>query len=142
MVYLDTSVAVSLLCPETTSPAALEWLAQSNEPLISCDWIRTEFSCALAIKYRLGHLDSKTLKLTQMEFERFITSGVRLAPVSRAMFEQAAKTAGQPERSLRAGAALHLAAAITLGAKAIATFDSNLALNAKDSGLGNPIGQR
>ena len=140
MVYLDTSVAVSLLCPETTSFAALEWLAQSNEPLISCDWIRTEFSGALAIKYRLGHLNTKTLKLTQMEFERFITSGVRLAPVSREMFEHAAKLASQPKRNLRAGDALHLAAAISLGAKAIATFDNSLALNARDSGLENALG--
>jgi uncharacterized protein len=140
MVYLDTSVAVSLLCPETTSPAALEWLARSNEPLVSCDWIRTEFASALAIKHRLGHLDSKMLKATQMEFERFTKSGVRLAPVSREMFEQAAALAGQTKRNLRAGDALHIAAAITLGAKAIATFDNNLALNARDSGLANPLG--
>ncbi len=139
MVYLDTSVAVSLLCPETTSPAALEWLAQSNEPLIGCDWLRTEFASALAIKYRLGQLNSKTLKSTQIEFERFITSGVRLAPVSREMFEHAAKLASQPKRNLRAGDALHLAAAVTLGAKAIATFDSSLARNADKSGLGNPL---
>jgi uncharacterized protein len=140
MVYLDTSVAVSLLCPETTSPAALEWLAQSDEPLVSCDWIRTEFSSALAMKYRLGHLNNKMLTATQQEFEHFIHSGVRLAPVSREMFEQAAQLAAQPQSNLRAGDALHLAAALMLGAKAIATFDSHMALNAKGSGLGNPLG--
>lgn len=139
MVYLDTSVAVSLFCPETTSPAALDWLAQSNAPLISCDWIRTEFSSALAMKYRLGHLDKKTLKLTQQEFERLIHSGLRLAPVSREMFERAAELASRPESGLRAGDALHLAAAINLGARAIATFDSGLAVNARDSGLSNPL---
>jgi predicted nucleic acid-binding protein len=140
VVYLDTSVAVSLFCPETTSPAALDWLAQSNAPLISCDWIRTEFSSALGMKYRLGHFDKKTLTLTQQEFERFIHSGLRLAPVSREMFERAAELAGRPESGLRAGDALHLAAALTLGTTAMATFDGSLGLNAKNSGLGNPLG--
>ena len=142
MVYLDTSVAVSLFCPETTSPATFEWMQESNEPLMSCDWIRTEFSSALAMKYRLGHLNDKTLKTTQQEFERFIHSGVRLAPVSREMFEQAARLASQPESGLRAGDALHLAAALALGTTAVATFDSTLAVNAQNLGLGNPLGKR
>jgi predicted nucleic acid-binding protein len=135
VVYLDTSVVVSLLTPETTSEAALQWILKSNQPIVSCDWIRTEFASALAIKFRLGQLNTKTLKATQAEFDHLIDSGVRLAPVTREMFIRAAQLAGQPKNSLRAGDSLHLAAALMLGANAMATFDSHLMANAKKAGL-------
>lgn len=35
MIYLDTSVVVALLTPEESSSRALDWFAQSLEPLIS-----------------------------------------------------------------------------------------------------------
>jgi uncharacterized protein len=139
MVYLDTSVAVSLFTPETTSTAALEWLENSEEPIIGCDWIRTEFSSALAMKHRLGELTTRELKTTQSEFDRFLNSGIQLAPVSRAMFAHAATLAGQPSNKLRAGDSLHLAAALALNASAIATFDSTLGINAKRLGLKTPL---
>jgi uncharacterized protein len=139
MVYLDTSVAVSLFTPETTSAAALDWLEHSSEPIIACDWIQTEFSSALAMKHRLGHLTTKERKTTQSEFDRFLNSGVQCAPVSRAMFTHAAQLAGDPNTKLRAGDALHLAAALALNTKAIATFDATLGNNAKALGLKTPL---
>jgi hypothetical protein len=135
MVYLDTSVAVSLLTPENNSKSVLTWLADSNDTLLSCDWIKTEFSSALSIKRRLGQLTNAQHKATQQEFNYFIQSGVRLAPVTREMFEFAAELVSQPGTTLRAGDALHLAAALAIGAKAMATLDSNLAKNSKKLGL-------
>ncbi|MFI0403644.1 MAG: hypothetical protein ACH34U_12115 [Cyanobium sp.] len=35
MIYLDTSVVVALLTPEERSAQALDWFAESREPLIS-----------------------------------------------------------------------------------------------------------
>jgi uncharacterized protein len=141
MVYLDTSVAVALLTPEISSDAAINWLTQTNEPLIGCDWITTEFASALAIKHRNGQLSTKELKATQNEFDQFVRTGVRLAPVTREMFAQAAALAGDPANKLRAGDALHLAAALLLGAKAIATLDHSMARNAKKFGLNQPLQQ-
>jgi uncharacterized protein len=137
MVYLDTSVAVALLTPETSSDAAIKWLAECDEQIIGCDWIVTEFSSALAIKHRNGQLSTKELKATCNEFDHFVRTGVRLAPVSREMFARAAALAGDPANRLRAGDALHLAAALTLSAKSIATLDTDLGNNAKK--LGVPI---
>ena len=50
MIYLDTSVVVALLTPEQSSSRALDWFAQSREPLISSDWLITETHRALGIK--------------------------------------------------------------------------------------------
>jgi uncharacterized protein with PIN domain len=35
MIYLDTSVVVALLTPEERSAQALDWFADSREPLMS-----------------------------------------------------------------------------------------------------------
>ena len=47
MIYLDTSVVVALLTPEERSAQALDWFAQSRDPLISSDWLITETHSAL-----------------------------------------------------------------------------------------------
>ena len=58
MIYLDTSVVVALLTPEERSAQALDWFAQSREPLISSDWLITETHSALGIKQRHHGLSS------------------------------------------------------------------------------------
>ena len=52
MIYLDTSVVVALLTPEERSAQALDWFAESREPLISSDWLITENHHALGINQR------------------------------------------------------------------------------------------
>ncbi len=64
-------------------------------------------------------------------FEKFCESGLRLAPVSRQAFAEAAKMVREPAHGLRASDALHLAVALEVGAKTIATLDATMAGNAK-----------
>jgi predicted nucleic acid-binding protein len=52
-------------------------------------------------------------------------------PVSRDAFKTAAKMAREPAHGLRAGDALHLAAALEVGAQTIATLDAVMTANAK-----------
>ena len=59
MIYLDSSVVVALLTPEERSAQALDWFAQSREPLISSDWLITETHSALGIKQRHHGLNSE-----------------------------------------------------------------------------------
>jgi len=61
--------------------------------------------------------------------------GLRVVPVSRSAFVQAAILTAAHQHVLRAGEALHLAVAIELGATQIATLDSGLAKNSKRLGL-------
>ena len=130
MVYLDTSAAVPLFVAEPASDPVDRWFSACEVPLVSSDSIVTEFASALSIKERSGTLTAKDAKAAWRSFETFCQSGLRLAPVSRRAFEVAAKMVREPSRGLRSSDALHLAVAMEIGAKAIATLDATMASNA------------
>jgi len=135
MIYLDTSAAVPMFVPEPSSPAIEAWFESSAEPLVSSDWIVTEFSSALSIKVRQGEISAKQAQAAWKDFDAFCASGLRLLPVSRKAFAEAARMARNAASGLRSGDALHLAMALEAGASAIATTDEALAKNAKANGL-------
>lgn len=131
MVYLDTSAAVPLFVAEPASDLIDRWLDACDVPLVSSDWIITEFASALSIKERSGTLAAGAAKAAWRNFGIFCQSGLRLAPASRNTFAVAAKLARDPAHALRAGDALHLAAALEMGAKTIATLDTTTSGNAR-----------
>ena len=131
MIYLDTSAAVPLFVREPASSAVDAWFEACAEPLLSSDWIVTEFASALSLKERSGMLTSRDARAAWRGFEAFCESGLRLLTVSRQAFREGARLARQPGHGLRAGDALHLAVALEVGAKAIATLDTALAANAR-----------
>ena len=135
MIYLDTSAAVPMFVPEPASPAIEAWFESCTEPLVSSDWIVTEFSSALSIKVRKGEISAKQAQAAWKDFDAFCKSGLRLLPVSRKAFTEAAGMARNAASGLRSGDALHLAVALEVGASGIATADETLAKNAKASGL-------
>lgn len=131
MVYLDTSAAVPLFVPEPLSDLIDKWFGVCDIPIISSDWIITEFASALSIKERSGMLSARNAKAAWRNFEAFCQAGLRLAPVSRLAFEEAAKMVRQPAHRLRSSDALHLAVALEIGVQSIATLDTIMASNAK-----------
>lgn len=131
MIYLDTSVAVSLLVPEPKTADVRAWFAGLSEISVSSDWLLTEFDSAISIKLRSGELSAANAKTVRKEFEMLATSGLRIVAVSRSAFRDAANLARQHAHRLRAGDALHLAVARELSAKSVATLDSVMAANAK-----------
>jgi len=131
MIYLDTSAAVPLFVREPASAAVDAWFEACAEPLLSSDWIVTEFASALSIKERSGMLSSKDARAAWRGFEAFCESGLRLVAVSRQAFREGARLVRQQGHGLRAGDALHLAVALETGASTIATLDTTLAANAK-----------
>ena len=52
MIYLDTSVAVALFVPEVNTVSVKGWFAACSDPIVSADWILTEFATALSLKER------------------------------------------------------------------------------------------
>jgi len=131
MVYLDTSAAVPLFVAEPSSDLVDNWLGACDVPVVSSDWIVTEFASALSIKERSGTLSARNAKAAWRSFETFCQLGLRLAPVSRRAFGEAAKMVRRSAHGLRSSDALHLAVALDIGAKTIATLDATMASNAK-----------
>lgn len=136
MIYLDTSAAVPMFVPEPASNAVEAWYESCGDTLVASDWILTEFASALSIKERRGEIKAKQARAAWKDFEAFCKAGIRLLPVSRQAFEDAAQMIRDAASSLRSGDSLHLAIALEVGATGIATADANLAKNAEAKGLG------
>ena len=135
MVYLDTSVAVALFIPEVKTASVKEWFATCPDPIVSADWMVTEFASALSLKERRGDITAQAARAVWTEFESFRAAGLRLVPVSRKAFEDAARMTLDSASGLRSGDSLHLAVALELGASSLATADGVLGANAGRHGL-------
>ncbi len=57
-----------------------KWFGACDIPIISSDWIITEFASALSIKERSGTLSAKNAKAARRNFGAFCQAGLRLAP--------------------------------------------------------------
>jgi predicted nucleic acid-binding protein len=135
MIYLDASAAVPLFVQEPASEAVDAWLESCTEPIISSDWIVTELASALSIKVRKGEINARQARAAWMDFEAFCNSGLRLVPVSRKAFKEAAMMTRNTPSGLRSGDSLHLAMALESGASGLSTADDTLANSAKAKGL-------
>ncbi len=135
MVYLDTSVAVPLFVHEPASEAVDAWLEACAEPIISSEWIVTEFASALSVKARRGEISARQSRAAWKDFDAFCKSGLRLMPVSRSTFDAVALMVLNVPSGLRSGDSLHLAMALEAGAGALVTADATLAKNAQANGL-------
>ncbi|MBI5659751.1 MAG: type II toxin-antitoxin system VapC family toxin [Nitrosomonadales bacterium] len=131
MVYADTSVIAPLLTAEPKTQAVIAWFAGLRDAPTCSDWLLAEFYSALSIKLRTGQISEANAKRVRKEFEALAGGGLRIVPVSRSAFKQAAKMVQQHAHGLRAGDSLHLAVALELEASHMATLDSTLAANAK-----------
>jgi predicted nucleic acid-binding protein len=131
MVYVDTSVLVALCVKEAMSPAVAQWYAVCSEELGSATWCVTEFASALDIKQRTKQISAEQGMLAWQTFERLCASDLQLLPVEPSTFHRAAALTLDATTGLRAGDALHLAAALDANANSLATLDDVLARNAK-----------
>ncbi len=135
MIYLDTSVLVALYAREAKSVAVSRWYAACTDDLISTTWCVTEFASALSIKQRTGQISGTEAQRAWQQFERMCANDLQLLPVDPVTFHRAAILSLDQLSGLRAGDALHLAAALDAKAKSMATLDVVLAKNAKQMKL-------
>jgi len=126
MLYLDTSLLVAALTNETETERMQRWLGQQAEDdLAISDWVVTEFSSALSIKLRAGHIEPAHRADALAMFARLTTDNFLVVPVARLQFRTAARFADQHGLRLRAGDALHLAVCADHGAT-LCTLDRRL----------------
>lgn len=123
MIYVDTSIIVAALTPEVATPRVQHWVeAQSENELVISPWVVAEVSSALSIKVRTGALTIENraeilATWAALQSEIFIS-----VPVAAKHFGVAARFADQHDLGLRAGDALHLAIASSVGHR-LATLD-------------------
>lgn len=130
MIYVDTSVLVALCTNEPKSNAVSHWYCRCKDELVSAMWCVTEFASALGIKQRTGQITAAQGQSAWQQFERLCENDLHLLSVEPASFHRAALLTLETESGLRAGDALHLAAALEANASSMATLDAVLAKNA------------
>lgn len=131
MLYVDTSVFVSLLTREKKTSDVNAWYATCTQPLVSSVWCVTEFASALALKQRTGQVSQQSCSYAWEQFQTLCRRDLTLLPAASAHFHQAALAILKSTASLRAGDALHLAIALENKTQGLVSLDEGLLKNAK-----------
>jgi predicted nucleic acid-binding protein len=123
MIYVDTSALVPVFIREPKSEAVVAWIESSGERLAISEWSLVEFASAAAIKVRTGQAEANVVKQATARVHEFAQKHCVVAVPGREEFRRAAELAGDSALKLRAGDALHLAIAASLGARGILCLD-------------------
>lgn len=124
--YLDTSLLVSVFSNDAATESTLAWLGEQRPvDLAISEWVRTEFSSALAIKLRTRQIKPAHRAEALAAFARISAESLDILPISGLHFRTAARFVDQHGLGLRAGDALHLAVCADHGA-ALCTLDRRL----------------
>lgn len=135
MIYVDTSVLVALLTAEPVTTRVTAWYLAADAPLVSADWCAVEFASALSIKQRAKQLRPSHARTAHAAFATLVAGGLQLLPVGPSVFQEAAKLCAVPANQVRAGDALHLAAAMYCRATGLASLDVAMCKAAQKLGL-------
>ena len=135
MVYVDTSALVPVFIREPKSDAVIGWLESSGERLAVSEWSLVEFASAAAIKVRTGQAAALLARQATTRAREFARKHCIVAVPGRGEFVRAAELAGDGALKLRAGDALHLAIAESLGAKGILCLDEAMGEGARALGM-------
>lgn len=131
---VDTSVWLALLGREPGHAARMQWLEGAGT--VCCpDWAQLEMASGLGLKQRRGDIDSTMQQSMQAVFDEMLgDAATALAPVP-ADVRAAHELRHDAESGLRAGDALHIAAARRTGCTRFFSLDKTLSRNAKKAGM-------
>jgi len=130
MIYIDTSILVALCTNEPKSEAVDKWHNNSSTKLISSTWSFTEFSSALSLKVRTNQITERQSRDAWKKFDFLCQNDIELMSIENKTYYSAGILVIDSKSNLRAGDALHLAAAKSFKAKSIITLDKVLEKNA------------
>ena len=139
MIYLDTSVIVPLIVPETISSRARSWFdrldLKSTKELALSAWALTEFTSAMGIKVRNREITSEQGKAARAFLEDALLPNMTVVEVTPTDFRLAETMLREFALGLRAGDALHLATASRCAAQQFVSLDRKLCRVAEALGL-------
>lgn len=125
--YLDTSLVIAALTPETSTEAVHAWLSDRRHDVLGVsDWTVAETASALSMKIRLGHLNEDQRRDVDEVLATWLDASLERVPLPRAAYDDAARLLRRHATGLRAGDALHLATSGLYGARLV-TLDRRLA---------------
>ncbi|MEQ1538525.1 MAG: type II toxin-antitoxin system VapC family toxin [Sphingorhabdus sp.] len=135
MFYLDTSFAVSAFSVEPRTTDCQLWLADNvGADLLISDWVKTEFSSALSLKIRTKDVSVEQRAEILTRWHNAAANNFIAVDIVAGHFETAARMTDNHQLSLRAGDALHIAIAQSVGAKLV-TLDKRMAAAALELGV-------
>ena len=130
MIYLDTSVVVPLIVPETTSSRARSWFdrldPQRTKDLAVSVWALTEFTSAMGIKVRNREITRSQGEAARALLEDALLPTMTVVEVTPTDFRLAETMLREFSLGLRAGDALHLATASRCAAQQFVSLDRKL----------------
>lgn len=136
--YLDASCCVAALTPESGSQRIEAWLgAHRQAALATSAWVHVEVASALSLKVRVGSLTPGERSAVMAAWLSF-REGLHSATITESTYAAAAEMIARHELGLRAGDALHIAAAASAGCTLV-TLDQRLAKAAPE--LGVPVAE-
>ena len=125
-VYLDTSLLVSLFCPEPGSERVERWVSRRTGALFISLWTLVEFASALGMKVRGRFLTTSQAEAAQEAFELTLLPIVKILSIDNACFFRAVSLLDRHSLGLRGPDALHLALCINPVPTTLATADRAL----------------
>jgi len=130
IVYLDTSVLVSLFVPDEFSIRARAYLQAAMPAFSVSDYACAEFSSVIARLVRVREVEAKAAPALFAGFDAWVAAVARKTMTTSADIEAANSYLRRLDTTLRAPDAIHLAMAQRLEAE-LATFDHGLAESAR-----------
>ena len=126
LIYLDTSLVVSLYCLDANSAAAADLLPTVNEPLLITGLVELETVNAIGLKEFRKEITKQQAEALLLNFVRAVRDGVfLLRAVPDPAYERARQLSRQltPQLGIRAEDVFSVAAALELGATSFFSFD-------------------
>jgi predicted nucleic acid-binding protein len=138
LIYLDSSLVVSLYCLDANSAEAVRRMQTDGRKFLISDLVELEAVNAFRLKEFRKEITSKQAEASFRKFESALASGIFQR---QSLPQMAFKRAGQLSRHLtaklgtRTADILHVAAALELGATSFFSFDLQQRKMAEESGL-------
>lgn len=132
--YLDTSVVVALLTPETLTERASGFIAANRGPLLVSDLASAEFASAIARRVRTGEVTLDEARQDLADFDLWFIGSTQRVEISAVDVAVATSFLRRFDLPLLTPDAIHVAAAQRLGTTLV-TLDRQMAASARSLGI-------